>query len=193
MPNAVRPVRELRPSISAKWWLRIRSDISLFGRAAFFRSLIAAPFASQKMPFVRPEAPLFVPAHEQSARRAEIGSSRAAGPRVAARSGLDPIEHGARLRRGRASSLPDHGSFRGRPAQCNAGSRNMAIRKAGAPHVPGAVTAAMRAAAEKAEPPSLVPAGTSFRPSAGRNRWPLRRVRAFPCNRSRGRLSRRRA
>ena len=36
----------------------------------------------------------------------------------------------------------------------------MAIRKAGAPNVPGAVTALLRAAAEKAEPPSLVPAGT---------------------------------
>jgi hypothetical protein len=34
----------------------------------------------------------------------------------------------------------------GGPAQRNADSRNMAIRKAGAPHVPGAVTAAMRAA-----------------------------------------------
>src|SRR5437660_8739099 len=40
-----------------------RDGVSRFGRAAFLRSLIAAPFASQKMLFVRPEAPLSVPAH----------------------------------------------------------------------------------------------------------------------------------
>jgi hypothetical protein len=61
----------------------------------FLCSLIAALFASLNMLFVGPEAPLFVPAHERSARRAEIGSRRAAGPRAAAHSGLDAIEHGA--------------------------------------------------------------------------------------------------
>src|SRR4051812_47837872 len=65
-----------------------RDGVSWFGRAAFLRSLIAAPFASQKMLFVRPEAPLSIPAHARWARRAEIGSRWAAGPRVAARSGL---------------------------------------------------------------------------------------------------------
>jgi hypothetical protein len=117
--------------------------------------------------FGRLEAPLFVPARARCTRRAEIGSRRAAGLRAAAHSGLDAIEHGARLRSGRASSLPDHGSFRGLAAQRDADSRNMAIRKAGAPDVPGAVTAVMRAAVMKAEPPSLVSAGTPSHPSAG--------------------------
>jgi hypothetical protein len=61
------------------------------------RSLIAGACASQKLLFVRLEAPLFVPARARCTRRAEIGSRRAAGPRAAAHSGLDAIEHGASL------------------------------------------------------------------------------------------------
>jgi hypothetical protein len=182
--STVRPSRFHHPQtsladqrVNARCWPI--TQVSLFGcKRPFLRSLIAGLFASLNLLFVRLEAPLFVPAHACCARRAEIGSRRAAGPRAAARSGLDAIEHGARLRSGRAASLPDHGSFRGLPAQSDAGSRNMAVRKAGAPDVPGAVTAVMRAAAEKAESPSLVPAGTPSRPSAGRNYRRLRRGRA---------------
>jgi hypothetical protein len=62
-----------------------------------FFALQSLGFACQKLLFVRLEAPLFVPAHARCTRRAEIGSRRAAGPRAAAHSGLDAIEHGARL------------------------------------------------------------------------------------------------
>jgi hypothetical protein len=156
---------------------------------AILRSLIAGQLASLNLLFVRHEASLFR-LHARSARRAEIGSRRAAGPRAAVLTqssttrGCDEVgRHRCRIMVLSAVGLHS----------VNAGSRNMAIRKAGAPHVPGAVTAAMRAAAEKAEPPSLVPAGTSSRPSAGRNRWRLRRERASRRNQSRDRFSRRHA
>src|SRR3974390_481438 len=59
-----------------------RDGVSLFGRVPFLRSLIAAPIASLKLLFVRTGSLLFVLAFAQSARRAEIGSRWAAGPRV---------------------------------------------------------------------------------------------------------------
>ena len=131
----------------------------------------------------------FIPAHARCTRRAEIGSRRAAGPRVAAHSGLDAIEHGASLRSGRVSSLPDHSSFRDMPAKR---SRNMAIRKAGAPNVPGAVTAlcgpprrkrSHRASSRQGHPPAL----------SRRNCRRLRRGRATHRNQSRDHFSRRHA
>jgi hypothetical protein len=70
---------------------RSQSKSNSFGRlVSTFPS-----FPSQELLFVRLEAPLFVPAHARCTRRAEIGSRRAAGPRAAAHSGLDAIEHGA--------------------------------------------------------------------------------------------------
>ena len=89
--------------------------VSLFGRAVFLRSSRLRLQAKRCFLFGLRHR-FLVPASARQARRAEIGSRRTAGPRVAAHSGLDAIEHDARLGRGWASSLPDHGPFRGHPA-----------------------------------------------------------------------------
>lgn len=55
--------------------------------------------------FVRFDGPLFVPAHRQCRRCAQIGSRRAAqAPAQRRASGLDAVEHRASLREGRVAS-----------------------------------------------------------------------------------------
>lgn len=165
-----------------------RDGVFQFGRAPFFRSLIAAPIASLKSAF-------------RSAPKIRFSSRPISKSGAARRFGQDGPKAPAQRRAAvltKSSTAPGSMGlgvvsagawfFPRSAEQSSASSRNMA---SGRPVLlcPGRGHRGARAAAEKTESPCLVPAGTPVR-LARRNQRRLRRASAPGRNRSRDRPAR---